>query len=129
MKNKKAVSVIAALVLMWLLTGFSNISIAENIPISEEELGKIGMNRIRLESGIGVIVLNLSKGELNSNGYLTVSNTYNSSVTFRCQIITKMSVVDLDENGSCRIHKKISNNIIFTPLLTVHGLLLKMTRQ
>lgn len=112
-KIKKASSAIIILVILWMLTGLSIISIAENIPLSEEGLEKLRQNKIRLESGIGVMVFNLSKGELTGDGYLTVSNTYNSSVTLRCKVITRLSKVDLDEDGSYRLHKKISNNIIF----------------
>jgi len=107
-KKQIARSAITLLIVMWLLSGLTIISIAENIPISEEGLKKAGMNKIRLESGIGVIVFNLSKtsGQLQTDGYLTLSNTYNSSATITCQVNIDLSTVDLDENGTYRVHKK-----------------------
>lgn len=117
-KTKKARTATILLAILWLLVGLSNISVAENIPISEEELEKIGLNKIRLESGIGVIMFNLSESSnhLKASGYLTVSNTYNTSITISCQIVTKLSTVDLNEDGTPRIHKTISNIIIFKPV-------------
>jgi len=117
-KNRRAISVTTILVLLWLLIGSSGISIAENIPISEKGLERIGLNRIRLESGIGVIVFNLSEApnRLKASGFLTVSNTYNVSVTIKCKIVTKLSDVDLDKDGSYRVHKTISDSITFYPL-------------
>lgn len=106
------------LVMLWLLSSINMNTYAENIPISEEGLQKIGTNKIRLENGIGVIVFNLTKtgDQLLSDGYLTMSNTYNTSVTMHCSIITKLSTVDLDENNEPRIHETISDNIIFKPI-------------
>jgi len=117
-KKQIARSAIGLLVVIWLLSGLTTISNAENIPISEEGLEKIGLNKIRLESGIGVIVFNLSKqyDRLEASGYLTMSNTYNSSATISCYVITKLSTVDLDEDGTPRIHKIISDIIIFKPV-------------
>ena len=117
-KGKKAKSATIALVILWLLIGLSNISVAENIPISKEGLEQMGLNKVRLESGIGVIVFNLSESSdcLKASGYLTLSNTYNASATITCRIITRLSVVDLNEDGNPRLHKTISNNIIFFPI-------------
>jgi len=116
MKKSKVISVVTGLIFLWLLFGLiSSVSYAENIPISEEGLGKIGLNKFRLESGIGVIVFNLSESydRLEADGYLTVSNTYNSSVIIYCELITLLSPVDLDAEGHPRIHKRISDIILF----------------
>jgi len=116
MKKNKAITVTTALVCLWLLFGLNTFFVnAENVPISKNGIEKIGHDKIRLESGIGAIVFDLSEGTgtLTSNGYLTMSNTYNSSVLMICNIKTQMSPVDLDENGKPRIHKKISDNIKF----------------
>jgi len=119
-KIKRARAAATVLVILWLLLGLSIISNsnAENIPLSKEGLEKIGLNKVRLESGIGVIVFNLSESydKLEADGYLTVSNTYNASVIISCRIITKLSAVDLDESGMFRVHKKISDNVIFKPI-------------
>lgn len=106
------------LTILWLLSSITINAYAENIPISDEGLQKIGLNKIRLENGIGVIVFNLSKtGDyLRSNGYLTMSNTYNTSITMSCDIVTKLSIVDLSENGTPRIHPIISNNTLIKPI-------------
>lgn len=116
MLRSKAISAIIVLVLLWLLIGLASIiSTAENIPLSELQLEKIGLNKIRLESGIGVLVFNLSKyhDKLTGSGYVVLSNTHNESVLVNCHIITKMSPVDLDEYGNPRIHEVISNSVIF----------------
>lgn len=116
-KKKKANSVTTMLtiILLLLLVSLSNVSIAENIPISQEGLKKIGLNKIRLESGIGVIVFNLSRADnkLIGEGYLTLSNTFNQSAIIDCKIITRLSPLDLDENGNPRTHEIISNRVIF----------------
>lgn len=129
MKTRKARSATIILIILWLLSGLSNISIAENIPISEEGLGRIGLNKIRLESGIGVLVFNLttSTDRLTGDGYLTVSNTYNSSVTIYCQVISKLSSVDLDEERNPRLHKVISDFIIFNPIPDISWITLEDT--
>ena len=60
------------------LTSLSIISVAENVPLSQEGIDKIGLNKIRLENGIGVMVFNLSKESgdtLRGKGFLTLSNT------------------------------------------------------
>lgn len=118
MKNTKAISVATILVLLWLLIGLTNISIAENIPIDKEALSEMKLDHWRLENGIGVIVFNLttSTNRLHADGYLVVSNTYNSSIIITGQLVTKLSPVDLDENRSYRVHKKISDHIIFKPI-------------
>lgn len=119
MKNRKAISATIVLILLWSLFGLiSSVSYAENIPISEEGLERIGLNKIRLESGIGVIVFNLSKSydRLKADGYLTVSNTYNTSLIISCRLIISLSPVDIDENGNPRIHPVISDYIIFKPI-------------
>jgi len=113
MKKTKAMTATFVLVLLWLLSGISSFCNAENIPISEQGIQDIGPDKVRLESGIGVVVFNLSKGSYTADGYLTVSNTFNSSVTITCYKIKELSTVDLDENGQPRIHPVISNNIIF----------------
>ena len=67
MKTKKAISAAMILLLLWLLFGLTTIVVyAENIPLSPEGIEKIGYNKVRLESGIGVVVFDLSKqrGEL-----------------------------------------------------------------
>jgi len=128
MKNKKASSAaIIILVLLWLLLGLTNISIAENIPISEEGIKKIGYDKFGLASGIGVAVFNLttSTDRLQMTGFLTVSNTYNNSVIITCQLITKLSSVDLDENRQPRLHKVISDHIIFEPIPDVSWITLE----
>jgi len=84
-------------------------------------LKRIGLNKIRLESGIGVILFNLSESydQLKGSGYLTVSNTYNSSATVTCKVVTKLSTVDLNHTtGKPRIHYTISDNITFYPVPT-----------
>jgi len=91
-KRKNAILAIMIAVMLWLLIGFSLFSNAENIPLSDEGLDKIGLDQIRLESGIGVVVFDLSKANdvLEIDGFLTVSNTFNSSVTILCQMVTKL---------------------------------------
>jgi hypothetical protein len=119
-KNHIAKKATIMLTMLWLLSSITMFSYAENIPISEEGLQKIGLNKIRLENGIGVIVFNLSEtGDyLRSDGYLTMSNTYNTSITMSCDIVTKLSVVDLDMNGNPRFHLTISNNTLIKPVPT-----------
>lgn len=120
MKNRKAISVATILVLLWLLIGLTNISIADNRPISKKELEKIGYDKFRLGTGIGVAIFNLttSTNRLKSDGYLSVTNTYNNSIIITCQLITELSPVDLDENRQPRLHKVISDHIIFEPIPT-----------
>lgn len=117
-KKINARTVTIMLTLFWLLSSININAYAENIPISEEGIQKIGYNKIRLENGIGVIVFNLSKtgDQLKSAGYLTMSNTYDTSVIMSCDIITVLSPVDLDGNGKPRIHYTISNDTIFKPI-------------
>jgi len=118
MKKNKAIMATTMLFYLWLLFGLNTTAIAENIPISEDGIEQIGQNKIRLESGIGVIVFDLDKGTgtLSQDGFLTMSNTYNISILMKCNLKTAMSPVDLDENGFPRIHKKISDDIKFSEI-------------
>lgn len=121
-KKKKANSVtISLFIILLLLISFSNLCIAENIPISEEGIKKIGKDKIRLESGIGVLVFELEKidDKITGEGYLTLSNTYNDSAIIECKLIGKLSPLDLDENGNPRIHKIVSDKIVFDKIPTL----------
>lgn len=120
MKKNRAISAAIILVLLWLLFGLNMSVYAENIPISSSSVEKIGVNKIRLESGIGVLVFDMSEEKqgdiLRGNGYLTMSNTYNNSFGFTCRVVTVLSTVDLDVDGNNRIHPKINPVIVFKPL-------------
>lgn len=120
MRNIKKARLVTTFFLIFFMS-LSSLPIAsygENISLNQKDIEKIGLNKIRLENGIGVMVFDLSKtqNQLKEEGFLTISNTYNSSITISCQIITKLSSVDLNPDGSPRIHPKISNTIIIYPI-------------
>jgi len=59
------------------------------------------------------------------DGFITVSNTYNNSVIITCQLVTELSSVDFDENRQPRLHKVISDHIIFEPIPDVSWITLE----
>lgn len=121
-EKKKARLVTIVLAILFLsLSSFSIASNAENIPLSEEGILKIGLDKVRLESSIGVIVFNLTTegNNLEASGYFTISNTFNTSVSVSCKKVIKLSTVDLNETtGLPRVHHKIIENVYMYPFPT-----------
>lgn len=118
--HKKNSSVIAFMlaISLGLLLSFCILSDAASIPYSEEELQKIGFNKFVLFNNIGVFEFNVSEsGEvLVSRGCFTLANTYNYSLSVSLEVMTELSVTDLDENKTPRVHPRISDEIVFYPL-------------
>jgi len=133
MQKRKAISAIIILVMLWLpINGLVINSIAGTRPISKKGIEEIGLNKLRLESGIGVLTFDLTEfsnqNRMTGDGFLTISNTYDSNVFLKCSIIVKkLSPPDLDEDGKPRIHPKVSYNITFYPVPTKDWITLENT--
>ena len=74
---------------------------------SEEELANLPNNEFQVLNSIGAHFFNLSeRGRLESEGCVSLSNTYDKPVSVKLEVITgQLSTVDLDDEGNPRTHK------------------------
>lgn len=117
--DKKVLTVIKIFMVSMLLSSLSIFSVtAENTPYSDNEIEKLGIDQFKILGLYGTHRFNLSKpgSSLFSEGYILFSNTYNTSITILLSTTNKLSILDLDENGTPRIHTKIDKNIVFKPI-------------
>ena len=116
MKNKNRRLVV--LITMCLLLVLPIFSVqATNQPYTEQEINSLGKNKFKMINSIGVHKFNFSeKGDfLQSEGYLYLANTYDTSTTVKLEVIDILSIVDLDDKGNPRTHK-VTNNIYYYSL-------------
>lgn len=84
------------------------------IPFTEEEMESAVKDRFVLTNAIGVHEINLSKGgRVFSQGWVTVSNTYDERLIINIHPSTELSASDLDENGNPRAHLKVQDDGLF----------------
>jgi len=101
---------------------------AANKEYTNEEINRLGANRFKMINSIGVHTFNFSEpsDSLESEGYLYLANTYDYPVKVRLEVITKLSVVDLDDNGNPRTHK-VTPNVLYNALPTSSWIKLEET--
>jgi len=90
---------------------------AENIPYTDEDINRLGANRFKMLNGIGVHTFNFTEQSdyLVSEGYIIMANTYDYSVSVNLDVVLKLSIVDLDDEGNARTHK-VTNGIYYYPV-------------
>lgn len=117
--DKKNLAVIKIFLVLMLLSSFSIFSVmAENIPYSDNEIEKIGIDQFKILGLYGTHRFNLSEpgSTLFSEGYILFSNTHNTSITISLSTTNTLAIIDLDKNGNPRVHTTISEDIIFKPV-------------
>ena len=108
--------IVFLLITVGLLLGTSVPTMGAEGTYSEEELANLPNNEFQVLNSIGVHFFDLNeRGYLESEGYVSLSNTYDKSVSVKLEVITgRLSTVDLDDEGNPRTHK-VSDLIYIHP--------------
>ena len=108
--------IVFLLVTVGLLLGASVPTMGAGGEYSEKELANLPNDEFQVLNSIGVHFFDLNeRGYLESEGYVSLSNTHDKPVSAKLEVITgHLSIVDLDDEGNPRTHK-VSDSIYIHP--------------